>query len=110
MLSEEKLSPANPSTFKNGEHSLKINKEKVDEIIALQNAILLSSGSFEKLGINDILKWPGVVQDDFAFENFNEQELLDICESASKEFDSFIKREGLQLVKQIETVLIKLNL
>ena len=88
--------------LKNGEHSLKINKEKVDEIIALQNAILLSSGSFEKLGIGDILKWPGVVQDDFAFENFNEQELLDICESASKEFDSFTKREGLQLVKQIE--------
>ena len=88
--------------LKNGEHSLKINKEKVDEIIALQNAILLSSGSFEKLGISDILKWPGVVQDDFAFENFNEQELLDICESASKEFDSFTKREGLQLVKQIE--------
>ena len=88
--------------LKNGEHSLKINKEKVDEIIALQNAILLSSGSFEKLGINDILKWPGVVHDDFAFENFNEQELLEICESALKEFDSFTKREGLQLVKQIE--------
>ena len=88
--------------LKNGERSLKINKEKVDEIIALQNAILLSSGSFEKLGINDILKWPGVVQDDFAFENFNEQELLDICESASKEFDSFTKREGLQLIKQIK--------
>ena len=88
--------------LKNGEHSLKINKEKVDEIIALQDAILRSSGSFEKLGINDILKWPGVVQDDFAFENFNEQELLDICESASKEFDSFTQREGLQLVKQIE--------
>ena len=33
---------------------------------------------------------------------FNEQELLDICESASKEFDSFTKEEGLQLVKQIE--------
>ena len=28
-------------------------KKKVDEIIALQNAILLSSGSFEKLGINE---------------------------------------------------------
>ena len=88
--------------LKNGEHSLKINKQKVDEIIALQNEILLSSGSFEKLGINDILKWPGVIQDNFAFENINEQELLDICESASKEFDSFTKREGLQLVKQIK--------
>ena len=37
----------------------------------------------------------------FVFENINEQELLDICESASKEFDNFTK-EGLQLVKQIE--------
>ena len=89
--------------LKNAEHSLKINKQKVDEIIALQNEILLSSGSFEKLGINDILKWPGVIQDNFAFENINEQELLDICESASKEFDSFTKREGLQLIKQIKT-------
>ena len=89
--------------LKNVEHSVKINKQKVDEIIALQNEILLSSGSFEKLGINDILKWPGVIQDNFAFENINEQELLDICESASKEFDSFTKREGLQLIKQIKT-------
>ena len=87
--------------LKNGKHDLKINKQKVDEIIALQNAILLSSGAFEKLGINDILKWPGVIQDNFVFENINEQELLDICESASKEFDSFTKREGLQLIKQI---------
>ncbi|GIR49624.1 MAG: hypothetical protein CM15mP58_17210 [Burkholderiaceae bacterium] len=68
----------------------------------MQNEILLSSGSFEKLGVNDILKWPGVVQDNFVFENINEQELLDICESASKEYDSFTKREGLQLVKQIK--------
>ena len=88
--------------LKNGEHSLKINKQKVDEIIALQNEILLSSGNFEKLGINDILKWPGVIEDNFVYENINEQDLLDICESASKEFDSFTKREGLQLVKQIE--------
>ena len=88
--------------LKNGEHSLKINKQKVDEIIALQNEILLSSGSFEKLGINDVLKWPGVIQDNLVFENINERELLDICESASKEFDSFTKREGLQLIKQIK--------
>ena len=88
--------------LKNDEHSLKINKQKVDEIIALQNEILLLSGSFRKLGINDILKWPGVIQDNFVFENINEQELLDICESASKEFDSFTKREGLQLIEQIK--------
>ena len=88
-------------SLKNGKHDLKINKQKVDEIIALQNAILLSSGAFEKLRINDILNWPGVIQDNFVFENINEQELLDICESASKEFDSFTKREGLQLIKQI---------
>ena len=44
-----------------------------------------------------------VIQDNLAFENINEQELLDVCESASKEFDSFTKREGLQLVKQIKT-------
>ncbi|MDA9719021.1 DUF1732 domain-containing protein [Betaproteobacteria bacterium] len=88
--------------LKNGEHSLKLNKQKVDEIIALQNEILLSSGSFEKLGINDILKWPGVIHDGAVFEKINKQELLDIFESASKEFDSFTKREGLQLVKQIK--------
>ncbi len=87
---------------KNGEHDLKINKQKVDEIIALQNAILLSSEGLEKLGVNDILKWPGVIHDNSVFENINEKELLNICESASKEFDSFTKREGLQLVKQIE--------
>ena len=88
--------------LKNSESSLKINKQKVDEIIALQNEILLSSGSLKKLGINDILKWPGVVQDNVVLENINEQELLDICESASKEFDSFTKREGFQLAKQIK--------
>ena len=88
--------------LKNSEHRLKINKQKVDEIIALQNEILLSSVNFEKLGINDILKWPGVIQDNFVYENINEQELLDLCESALKEFDSFTKREGLQLVKQIK--------
>ena len=88
--------------LKNCEYPLKINRQKVDEIIALQNEILLSSGNFKKLGINDILKWPGVIQDNFVFENINEQEVLDICESASKEFDSFTKREGLQLVKQIK--------
>ncbi len=88
--------------LKNSEHRLKINKQKVDEIIALQNEILLSSGNLEKLGINDILKWPGVIQDNFVYENINEQELLDLCESALKEFDSFTKREGLQLVKQIK--------
>ena len=87
----------------NGKHSLKINKQKVDELIALQDEILLSSENFKKLGINDILKWPGVVQDNFAFENINEQELLDICESALKEFDSFTKREGMQLIKQIKS-------
>jgi len=86
----------------NGKHSFKINKQKVDEIIALQE-ILLSSGNFKKLGINDILKWPGVIQDNFTFENINEQELLDICESAVKEFDSFTKREGMQLIKQIKS-------
>ena len=95
--------------LKNVEHSLKVNKQKVDEIIALQNEILLSSGSSEKLGINDILKWPGVIQDNLAFENINEQELLDVCESASKEFDSFTKREGLQLVKQIKTCASKIE-
>ena len=89
--------------FNNGKHSLKINKQKVDEIIALQDEILLSSGNFKKIGINDILKWPGVVQDNLAFENINEQELLDICESALKEFDSFTKREGTQLIKQIKS-------
>ena len=88
--------------LKNGEYGLKINKQKVDEIIALQNEILLSSENFEKLGINDILKWPGVIQDNFVYENINEQDLLNICESVSKEFDSFTKREGLQLVKQIK--------
>ncbi|MDA9688810.1 DUF1732 domain-containing protein [Betaproteobacteria bacterium] len=88
--------------LKNSEHGLKINKQKVDEIIALQNEILLSSESFEKLRINDILRWPGVIQDNFVFENIKEQELLDICESALKEFDSFTKREGVQLVKQIK--------
>ena len=87
----------------NGKHSFKINKQKVDEIIALQNEILLSSGNLKKLGINDILKWPGVIQDNFTFENINEQELLDICESAVKEFDSFTKREGMQLIKQIKS-------
>ncbi len=86
----------------NGKRSLKINKQKVDEIVALQNEILLSSGNLNKLGVNDILKWPGVIQDSLVFENINEQELLNICESASKEFDSFTKREGLQLVKQIK--------
>jgi len=89
--------------FNNVKHSLKINKQKVDEIIALQDELLLSSGNFKKLGINDILKWPGVVQDNLAFENINEQELLDICESALKEFDSFTKREGTQLIKQIKS-------
>ena len=79
------------------------NGRLVDEIIALQDEILLSSGNFKKLGINDILKWPGVIQDNFAFENINEQELLDICESALKEFDSFTKREGTQLSKQIKS-------
>lgn len=88
--------------LKNGQHSLKINRQKVDEILALQDEILLSFGSFEKLGINDILKWPGVIQDDFVLENINEKELLDICESASEEFDNFTKREGSQLIKQIK--------
>ena len=88
--------------LKNGQHSLKINRQKVDEILALQDEILLSFGSFEKLGINDILKWPGVIQDDFVLENINEKELMDICESASEEFDNFTKREGLQLIKQIK--------
>ena len=88
--------------LKNGQHSLKINRQKVDEILALQDEILLSFGSFEKLGINDILKWPGVIQDDFVLENINEKELLDICESASEEFDNFTKREGSQLTKQIK--------
>ena len=88
--------------LKNGQHSLKINRQKVDEILALQDEILLSFGSFEKLGINDILKWPGVIQDDFVLENINEKELLDICVSASEEFDNFTKREGSQLIKQIK--------
>ena len=48
--------------FNSGKHSLKINKQKVDEIIALQDELLLSSGNFKKLEINDILKWPGVIK------------------------------------------------
>ena len=51
---------------------------------------------FEKLGINDVLKWPELSKTTL-FEKINEQELLDICESASREFDSFTKREGSQL-------------
>ena len=81
--------------------NLKINKQKVDEIIALQNEILLSSGSFEKLGINDVLKWPGVQTT--VFEDINERSYWTYA-SPHQENSIVLQKRGLQLVKQIKTV------
>ena len=86
---------------RNDGSGLKLNKLKVDELIDLQNEVLASCENLEKLGVSDVLKWPGVIQDSFLSENIDQQKLTEICESVSKEFQNFTEREGLQLIKQI---------
>ena len=85
-----------------GQHQLKLNSKRLDEVLALVRRVEERSGDLAKANAIDILRWPGLLEDDEADEDALQKAIVSLFENSIDALIEARKSEGERLKALIE--------
>jgi len=85
-----------------GQHKLKLNSKRLDEVLALVRRVEEQSGDLAKANAIDILRWPGLLEDGEADEDALQKAIVSLFENSIDALLEARKSEGVRLKALIE--------
>lgn len=84
------------------QNKLQLNSTRLDEILTLVRQVEERGGDLAKANAIDILRWPGLLEDDEADEDALQKAIVSLFENAIEALLEARKNEGVRLKKLIE--------